>query len=100
VSDVVATRHKVHWHPPRAATIPQSDEDPTMNKMLCLLACTALTAAFAAPTPPDDEEETKPPARAEGSQQVKMKTCNVEAHKKELKGDERRAFMSECLKKH
>jgi hypothetical protein len=36
---------------------------------------------------------------AEGTQQHKMKTCNVEAHKRELKGDERRAFMSACLKK-
>ena len=33
-------------------------------------------------------------------QQNKMKTCNAEAAKKELKGDERRAFMSACLKVH
>ena len=32
------------------------------------------------------------------SQQNKMKTCNVEAKAKELHGDERRAFMSTCLK--
>jgi hypothetical protein len=32
------------------------------------------------------------------SQQNKMKTCNSEAGKKNLKGDERRAFMSACLK--
>lgn len=43
------------------------------------------------------------PAAAEGdkprgSQQEKMKSCNAEAKKKELKGDERRAFMSSCLK--
>lgn len=37
---------------------------------------------------------------AEGTQQHKMKTCNVEAGKKGLKGDERRAFMSSCLKQH
>ena len=70
-----------------------------MKKTLCLLACAALTTAFANTTP-TDEDDTKAPARAEGSQQNKMKTCNVEAGKKELKGDERRAFMSECLKKH
>jgi psiF repeat len=69
-----------------------------MKKLLCLLACAALTTAFATNSPGDDEE-TKPPTHPE-SQQNKMKTCNVEAHKKELKGDERRAFMSECLKKH
>ena len=32
------------------------------------------------------------------SQQNKMKYCNVEAGRKELHGDERRAFMSNCLK--
>jgi hypothetical protein len=32
------------------------------------------------------------------SQQNKMKYCNVEAGRKELHGDERRAFMSSCLK--
>jgi hypothetical protein len=31
-------------------------------------------------------------------QQNRMKACNVEARKKELRGDERRAFMSSCLK--
>jgi hypothetical protein len=30
-------------------------------------------------------------------QQTKMKTCNVEA--KDMKGDARKKFMSECLKK-
>ncbi|HEY2629638.1 MAG TPA: PsiF family protein [Usitatibacter sp.] len=38
-------------------------------------------------------------ASAEPSlQHTKMKTCNEEAGKKNLHGDERRAFMSECLK--
>jgi hypothetical protein len=36
------------------------------------------------------------PAAAE-TQQSKMKTCNVEA--KGMKGDERKKFMSDCLKK-
>ena len=30
-------------------------------------------------------------------QQNKMSTCNAEAKTKELKGDERKKFMSECL---
>jgi hypothetical protein len=34
-----------------------------------------------------------------GTQQEKMKTCNAEASKKELKGDDRRQFMSQCLRK-
>ena len=32
------------------------------------------------------------------SQQNRMKACNVEAGRKELRGEERRAFMSSCLK--
>jgi len=39
-------------------------------------------------------------ARNEGghSQQNRMKSCNEEAGRKDLRGDERRAFMSACLK--
>ncbi|MBF8745971.1 phosphate starvation-inducible protein PsiF [Pseudomonas putida] len=32
------------------------------------------------------------------AQQEKMKTCNAEATEQTLKGDERKAFMSKCLK--
>ena len=32
-----------------------------------------------------------------GPQQEKMKTCNADAGKKGLKGDERKQFMSDCL---
>jgi hypothetical protein len=37
-----------------------------------------------------------------GPQQERMKMCNAEAKSKQLKGDERKAFMKECLstKKH
>ena len=31
------------------------------------------------------------------AQQQRMKSCNAQAGKKDLKGDERKAFMSECL---
>jgi hypothetical protein len=30
-------------------------------------------------------------------QQEKMKTCNADAAKRELKGDQRKAFMKDCL---
>ena len=33
-----------------------------------------------------------------GSQQNRMRTCNEEAGRRSLHGDERRAFMSTCLK--
>jgi hypothetical protein len=36
-------------------------------------------------------------AKAPTAQQGKMKTCNADAKTKELKGDERKAFMKECL---
>jgi hypothetical protein len=45
-----------------------------------------------------EHEKDAKEAPAEGSQQNKMKVCNVEAGKKNLKGDERRSFMSSCLK--
>ena len=32
-------------------------------------------------------------------QQNRMTTCNADATAKSLKGDERKAFMSDCLKK-
>ncbi len=32
-----------------------------------------------------------------GPQQEKMKTCNADASAKSLKGDDRKAFMKECL---
>ena len=32
------------------------------------------------------------------AQQERMKSCNAQASKKDMKGDERKAFMSECLK--
>lgn len=37
-------------------------------------------------------------AHHEGAQQARMKTCNEEAGRRNLHGDERRAFMSACLK--
>ena len=33
------------------------------------------------------------------TQQDKMKSCNKEAGDKKLKGDERKAFMKDCLSK-
>lgn len=39
----------------------------------------------------------KEPSPAQQAQQEKMKACNADAGKKELKGDERKKFMSDCL---
>lgn len=49
------------------------------------------------------KSEAKPTASAaapsgKATQQDKMKSCNAEAKSKALKGDERKKFMSSCLK--
>lgn len=54
-----------------------------MNKLIAL-ACFGIAVTVSAPV-------------FAGAQQEKMKGCNVEA--KGMKGDERKAFMSKCLKK-
>ena len=42
--------------------------------------------------------KAQPAADKPHDQQEKMRYCNAEAKKKELKGDQRREFMSSCLK--
>jgi hypothetical protein len=44
-------------------------------------------------------EEKKEPSAAQKAQQEKMTFCNAEAKTKALSGDERKQFMSNCLKK-
>lgn len=53
-------------------------------KKLIALACLGLLLAVSAPA-------------FAGAQQDKMKSCNKDAKEKALKGDERKAFMKECL---
>ena len=53
---------------------------------------------FAAGSAMAADQEKKAPSPAQQAQQEKMKSCNADAGKKELKGDERKKFMSECLK--
>ena len=57
-----------------------------MKKLISLVAL-GLTLAMGVAHAADDKATT--------TQQSKMKTCNVEA--KDKKGDERKAFMKECL---
>lgn len=73
---------------------------------ITFLVAAALSAAClcAAPVAADQGKPAEKPAKeepkaaGEGGQQNRMKACNAEASKKQLKGDERRAFMSTCLK--
>ena len=52
-----------------------------------------ISGALIATTGAWAQDKDKPTA-----QQQKMKSCNAQASKKDLKGDERKAFMSDCLK--
>lgn len=56
-----------------------------MSKLIGALAVTVLLAGF------------QGQALAATAQQDKMKACNAEAKTKALKGDERKAFMKDCL---
>lgn len=66
-----------------------------MTKLLntLLLSLTlGLGHAYAA-----EEAAKKEPSPAQKAQQEKMRQCNKDAKDKTLKGDERKAFMKECL---
>ena len=43
-------------------------------------------------------DEKKEPSAAQKAQQERMSACNAQAKEKNLKGNERKQFMSECLK--
>ena len=65
-----------------------------MKVVLTLIAFVLSTGSvFAA-----EQQIKKEPSPAQLAQREKMKTCNAEASQKELKGEERKKFMSECLK--
>ncbi len=55
-----------------------------MNRLMVLAAAALFSLTVA-------------PAAMAGAQQDKMKSCNADAKTKALKGDERKAFMKECL---
>jgi uncharacterized protein HemX len=58
-----------------------NQEESIMKKLLTLIVICGLTANLA----------------YAGAQQNKMKSCNADAKTKALKGDERKAFMKDCL---
>lgn len=61
--------------------------------MKSLIIAVSAVFALSLATGATAADEKKPTA-----QQSKMKTCNKDAGDKKLKGDERKKFMSECLK--
>jgi hypothetical protein len=50
------------------------------------------------PAKPQPPAAKVAPAPADESQQDRMRRCNATAKEKALKGDERKAYMSACLK--
>lgn len=44
------------------------------------------------------DKEAKTPSPAQQAQREKMKACNADAKKQLIKGEDRKKFMSECLK--
>jgi hypothetical protein len=80
------------------------------TKLICLAACAVAALAFApaagaqsngaGPEEPKAEAGARDPGarHAAESQQDRMRRCAHEAKEKELKGDERREFMSACLR--
>ena len=57
-----------------------------------------VTAALAALLASGTAWAADPAPKDKPTQQSKMKTCNADAKAQHLKGSERKAFMSQCLK--
>lgn len=92
---------------PSASFSPMTYRNREVNMRIRLrqaVACAAVAAFSALPaiavegTPKPAPRDAKPVVAAPLTQQDKMKLCNAKAKEKTLKGDERRAFMSSCLK--
>ena len=62
----------------------------------CLSAKKPVEATEKKPAEASAKKSAEPTAMT--AQQQKMKTCNADAKSKALKGDERKKFMSTCLK--
>lgn len=70
------------------AAAPTQAANPPGGAMAKPAAAKPAAVAQAQPGPGDEKKHT---------QQERMKSCNAEAKAKTLKGDERKAFMSQCL---
>ena len=82
-----------------------------MKKLLSMIVA-AMFAAASVTAVAQDKKTDKPkaekstkkdapkkePTAAQKKQQERMKECNLQAEDKKLKGDERKKFMSSCLK--
>ncbi len=64
-----------------------------MRTSFILLACAAGLLAMGAA----QAQTTQAPSAAQAAQQERMRVCNAEAGKRNLSGNNRRSFMSQCL---
>jgi len=64
-----------------------------MKGLLAVLSCMLLAAA-----PLALAQDKKAPSEAQKKQQERMAACNKQASLKNMKGEERKSFMSSCLK--
>jgi len=70
-----------------------------MSKLLSLFVAAAFaTASVTAMAQDKKDTPKKEPTAAQKKQQERMKQCNMQADEKKLKGDERKKYMSGCLK--
>ena len=63
-----------------------------MKTILAIFAAALLSASFAFA-----QDKDKKPSDKQLAQQQRMKDCNAQAGKKDMKGDERKDFMKKCL---
>jgi len=70
-----------------------------MHKLISLAALAAALSVGTAQAATDAKPAEAAPSDARVAQQSRMKTCNADARAKDLKGADRKAFMSGCLKK-
>ncbi|HZO00523.1 MAG TPA: PsiF family protein [Burkholderiales bacterium] len=77
-----------------------------MRKLLSVIVAALFAAASVntiaqekkAEKPAAEKSAKKEPTEAQKKQQERMKACNTQADDKKLKGDDRKKFMSGCLK--
>ena len=69
-----------------------------IGNIASLALAIAFTFAGAAQAAPAQDADNGAPVKPLTTQQQRMKDCNAQAKAQSLKGDERRGFMSTCLK--
>lgn len=69
-----------------------------MKELMVGVFAVLLSAQLAAAPVEKQDEKAAAAAKKLTPQQERMKSCNKDAGAKQLKGDERKKFMSTCLK--